>query len=172
MRSLISPFVYLFRASLCIGPHFSNSLISAIAVLTLLPMPLRVLADCPPGFGAPSFFTVDGSPYHVVAGDFNNDGKLDLAAACYSVPGNISVLIGNGDGSFSTSIAYPVSGRCFRVVVGDCNNDNNLDLAVLHEYGWGILLGNGTGAFQTVTGIQRLSVHTPLPSLISTKTII
>jgi FG-GAP-like repeat/Abnormal spindle-like microcephaly-assoc'd, ASPM-SPD-2-Hydin len=83
----------------------------------------------------------------VVAGDFNGDGFLDLAAANDS--GVISVLIGNGDGTFKPPASY-TAGISYPdyIYTGDFNNDGKLDLAVVNVFNVGVLLGNGDGTFQ------------------------
>src|ERR1019366_7842580 len=85
-------------------------------------------------------------PIWVVVGDFNGDGKPDLATAnAYDV----SVLLGNGEGTFRpavTSTGACNSARC--AVVGDFNGDGKADLAIASDNGLYVLLGNGDGTFQ------------------------
>ena len=78
---------------------------------------------------------------HLVAADFNRDGKLDLAE------GNSAVLLlGRGDGTFQAPISYGVPGP---LAAGDLNGDGKPDLAVRRTAGTvSILLGNGDGTFQ------------------------
>nr|NCS41791.1 VCBS repeat-containing protein [Microcystis aeruginosa BS13-10] len=61
-------------------------------------------------------------PYSVRLGDFNGDGKLDLATA-NNVANNVSVLLGNGTGSFSTATNFSVGTFPRSVTLGDFNGD-------------------------------------------------
>jgi len=88
-------------------------------------------------------------PYAVAAGDFNGDGKLDLAVANQG-NNNVTILLGNGDGTFTATSTSPATGSGpVSVAVGDINGDGTLDLAVINEYDYTvtILLGNGDGTF-------------------------
>ncbi len=91
-------------------------------------------------------------PYSVTIGDSSDDTRLHLATS--NVDGNsISILLGNGDGTFQKQNMYKVGDTPTSEAVGDFNNDAKLDLAVsnAHESSVSILLGNGDGTFQNQT---------------------
>jgi hypothetical protein len=85
------------------------------------------------------------SSYSVAIGDFNGDGKLDLADAA----NNLQVFLGNGDGTFQPPANYLVGTGALFVATADLNGDGKLDLAVADESGLYVLMGNGDGTFQT-----------------------
>lgn len=89
--------------------------------------------------------SVDG-----LVGDFNGDNRQDLAVANLN-GGNISVLIGNGNGTFQPSISYTVPGTPRALTTGDFNGDSKSDLAVISNGGLSLYLGNGDGTFQPAT---------------------
>jgi len=88
-------------------------------------------------------------PSSVVLGDFNGDGKLDLAVSNLN-ESDISVLLGNGDGSFQAAVNYATGLNPAAIAAGDFNQDGKLDLAVANsgESDISVLLGNGDGSFQ------------------------
>src|SRR5215467_10432955 len=89
-----------------------------------------------------------GFPWYVVTADFNGDGKLDLAVSNYG-DNSLSVLLGNGDGTFQAPQTTPVGTNPGKVAVGDFNGDGKLDLAVSSVANGtvSVLLGRGDGTF-------------------------
>ena len=107
--------------------------------------------SCP--FPAAANYNVGSLPVVVAVEDFNGDGKKDLAVA-NAFSDNISILLGNGNGTFQSAVDYPTGAVPASVVVADFNGDNKLDLAVADAGnppgdpgGVSILLGNGNGTF-------------------------
>jgi hypothetical protein len=88
----------------------------------------------------------------LVVEDFNGDGRLDLAVA-NAGSNAVSILLGNGDGTFQPAAEYAVGQSPKGIVAGDFTGDGHLDLAVANagSNDVSILLGNGDGTFQ----IQR-----------------
>lgn len=103
-------------------------------------------------FASPVSYAVGSNPYAGALGDFNGDGKPDLAVANNSTR-NISVLLGNGDGTFGVKTDYDVGQPAYGVVISDLNSDGNLDIVAETSFslteGVSVLLGNGNGSFQT-----------------------
>lgn len=87
-------------------------------------------------------------PYSVAIGDLNVDEKPDLAVA-NNYNDNVSVLLGNGDGSFQSAVIYGAGGGPSSVAISDLNGDANPDLVVANRYSRNVsvLLSNGDGSF-------------------------
>ena len=88
----------------------------------------------------------DGSePVALVTGDFTGDGRTDLAVANQE-SNDVSILMGNGDGTFQHSVSYAVGDFPVAIVAGDFTGDGHTDLAVANSGSndVSILLGNGT----------------------------
>ena len=83
-------------------------------------------------------------------GDFNGDGKADIVVSNCCNENYVSVLIGNGDGTFQPPVNYPTGSDPWSIALGDFNGDGKTDLAVANYYGGtvSILMGNGDGTFQ------------------------
>jgi len=92
---------------------------------------------------------VGSGPIAMVAGDFNSDGRIDLAVPSYTF-NDVSILLGNGDGTFQPQITYAVGSAPEAIVAGDFNGDGRTDLAVVNSGSndVSVLLGNGDGTFQ------------------------
>jgi hypothetical protein len=90
-------------------------------------------------------------PIAVVAGDFNNDHKPDIAVANGNGSGSITVLLNSGTGTFPTYTEYAINGISVGLAVGDFNKDGNLDIVATNgsQSTISVLLGNGAGAFPT-----------------------
>lgn len=90
-------------------------------------------------------------PYPIETADLNGDGKLDLmtpAASGADLTRAVSVLVGNGDGTFQTALSYQAGPDPFFVGAGDFNGDHETDLAIVdHSAGVGILLNTGVVTF-------------------------
>jgi len=123
-------------------------------------------------FAAAGNYWAGTSPMSVAIGDFNGDGKQDLVVANFTsnnwkqmrsddlnkapskklgyAHGDVSVLLGNGNGSFQVAVNYGAGTNPVSVAVGDFNGDSKQDLAVanFNSNNVSVLLSNGNGSFQ------------------------
>src|SRR5208282_1899917 len=95
---------------------------------------------------------LSGSSQGVVAGDFNGDGRMDLAVAVAG-PGTemVEVLLGNGDGTFTPfGSTLSVGSYPSAIVSVDFDGDGIPDLAVTIAFSssLAVFLGNGDGTFR------------------------
>src|SRR5438132_1390182 len=134
--------------------HPRTSAASNVVFLSIIaPSPNVFYSNAP---GSPIYLGGTGvatnEPLSMAAGDFNGDGKLDLALGIQEDgnPGYVSVLLGNGDGTFTPVSSSPATGHCpCSMAIGDRNGDGKLDLAVANfdVNTVTILLGSGDGTF-------------------------
>src|SRR5262249_28411583 len=104
-------------------------------------------------FSAPGGYAAGTSPDAVVTNDFNRDGRLDLAVANYS-SSTISVLLGNGDGTFQAARNDATGANPRSLAVGDFNGDGNLDAVTAHAGHLSVRRGNGDGPPGPPAGID------------------
>lgn len=122
------------------GPQNENLLGTTVAVF---------LGNGDGTFQPGNDYATSTGPIAVATGDFNGDGKTDLAVVNYG-SATVSILLGNGDGSFQGHVDYAVGVEPTSVAVGDFNGDGKLDVAVANQYDGtvSVLLGNGNGTLQ------------------------
>jgi uncharacterized repeat protein (TIGR01451 family) len=105
-------------------------------------------------FATGKSYPVGTEPIVIVVGDFNGDGKKDLAVGNGGST-NVSLLINNGDGTLKAAVNSPLGASPESLVAGDFNGDGKLDLVVCNSTdGVFLLLGNGNGTFQAPVKIQ------------------
>lgn len=108
-----------------------------------------------PGLGGGAFLAADSvlvepSPISVASGDFDSDGRADIAVAeTTGTTGGVTVLLNDGGAKLRNTGNITAGGSPREVVVGDFNADGHNDLAVAHweDFGVSILLGDGAGSF-------------------------
>jgi hypothetical protein len=105
-----------------------------------------------PTFSHASFPVGDG-PHSIADADFNRDGRADVATADVGSD-RVSILLGDGAGSYVPAGAIPVGDEPHGLAVGDFDRDGRVDLAVADTVSnrISILLGNGAGGFAPAPG--------------------
>ena len=104
-------------------------------------------------FSHTATLTVGSGPQGIATADFNGDGNADLVVV-NSFDNTVSVLFGNGDGTFQPAVNYPTGSDNypFAVTVGDFNGDGKIDVAYTNvgnaiRNNLAVLLNNGHGTF-------------------------
>ena len=99
-------------------------------------------------------FTDGSQPWAIATGDYNEDGRSDLAVVNYTGK-SLSVMLAGADGSFDSHLDYATELNPITVDAADLNGDGHLDLVVgstlndgLDDGSVGVMLGNGDGTFQ------------------------
>jgi len=122
------------------------------------------------GFKPVVNYRVGQSPVEVALADLNGDGKQDLAilnVGSNSAGGSVSILLGNGDGTFQSARNFDVNAKS--IAVADFNGDHKLDLAAIAQSGnVDVVVGTGTGTFQPVATYPASSDPFGVASAIAT----
>ena len=89
-------------------------------------------------FGAPVKYATGASPFTMIAADLRNNGHVDLITVNMpngvDQPGTVSVLLGNGNGTFKAHVDYSVGDYPEGVVADDFNDDGKVDLAIANRF--------------------------------------
>src|SRR5439155_1365985 len=125
---------------------------------------VRTPATCNPvHFAAATNVTAGNGPYASAVGDFNGDGKQDLAVTNIST-NSVLILLGNGNGTFGAPAIFAFGSTATSIAVGDFNGDGHQDLVAANyaSDSVSVLLGNGDGTFSSAinlaTGSEPASV--------------
>jgi gliding motility-associated-like protein len=104
--------------------------------------------------GSSYFIGLD--PQRMVSGDFNNDGKEDIAVTYFN---GVSILLGTGVGTFNPPVSYTTTNYNIDLVAKDFNNDGKLDLAISNQSNQSLLIlaGGGDGSFAIIQTIANVS---------------
>lgn len=102
------------------------------------------------GFAPRQDYPTGSGSNEVVVADFNGDGVLDLATANRN-GASISVLLGNGDGTFGAGVTYAVGNLALTIEAADLDGDGDIDITVANgnDLSISVLFGNGDGTFVT-----------------------
>ena len=125
-------------------------ILAEIAILISFNTALLCKVHAEEFFFSPIEYDVGYYPYDIATNDFNEDGHIDLAIGTAG-SGDVTILIGNGDGSFQLGGCYEAgSGELTNLAIGDFDEDGHQDLAVANhdDENVSILIGNGDGSFQ------------------------
>jgi subtilisin-like proprotein convertase family protein len=120
--------------------------------VTTVPTPPPVQPTCmAPRFSLANYLA-GANPTNLAIADFNNDTEPDVAVT-NQVSNNISILLGNGDGTLAAQSLVNAGSSPYAIAAGKFDAGNNFDLAVVNSgsNNVSILLGNGDGTFGAPT---------------------
>jgi hypothetical protein len=118
-------------------------------------------------FKPPVSYAAGSNAMSLLVADLRGDGIPDLAVVDEAGLGGtsgVSVLLGNGNGTFQKAVLYPTGPFPSSIALGDFNGDGNIDLVTANSGAQtaSVLLGNGDGTFQAAqsvdAGIRALAV--------------
>jgi hypothetical protein len=125
--------------------------VSGIPIVVFLLAGLLLISSAAFGssFKAARNYVVGAHPVAIAAGDFNGDGKVDLAVA--NGGKTVSVLLGNGDGTFGKAAEYAIGVIPSQIAVADINENGFADIAVSGKDSTtvSVLMGRGDGSFES-----------------------
>jgi hypothetical protein len=111
----------------------SNRLLAVLVTATLLHSQMAFAATCDlPMFAGARMFGAGGESQMLVTADFNHDGIADLAVINVG-SNNVSILLGNGDGTLRNALTYGAGGSPLGMTVGDLNGDGKPDLVMVDD---------------------------------------
>jgi hypothetical protein len=149
---------------------FTGFRIPSILLVCLLTNTYPGFSQCPvPSFAPAANFAAGDGPYKLAIGDFNGDKNLDLAVPNSSAD-KVSILFGNGAGTFTLGGTFAVGHVPIAAAAGDFNGDGTLDLAVVNSSSFGngdmsILIGNGAGGFSAPTSYRVIAFNSDVTAI-------
>ena len=140
------------------------ALAGALYVFVLAAVPVNA-QECADRFWAPRSLMMYDDPREAVIGDFDGDGRVDLAVTVYTGAGGLRVLVQRPDGTYAESVyngTHGVGPRTSGLATADLDGDGDLDLVVVNDnHTFSIFANDGAGAFthrQTLAGWGDLAL--------------
>jgi hypothetical protein len=152
-----------YANTLAVGDFLGNGDLDIAVANSPSGLPIDIVLGCGDGAFNQGPISANGnvaSAYMPAIGDFNGDGKLDIAVTGggygLSTVNAVTILLGNGDGTFglASSSMFATGTDPWAIVAADFNGDGKLDLAITNYFSNSltILLGNGDGTFTAALG--------------------
>ena len=148
-NSLVEPFSNVYGAVVS-GDFNGDGKLDLVYVVSGQPNQLAVLFGNGDGTftAAQNGTNIGVNASELVVGDFNGDGRQDVAVSFYTQQtNNLTIYLGNGDGTFTPGVTPAQKISVDNLAGGDFNGDGNEDLAVTDGGSLHILFGNGDGTF-------------------------
>ncbi len=123
----------------------------AAPILTLTVAPTsRSTVHAGTDFTKSATLTTAAGPTSIATGDFNGDGKTDVAVSVLGNGGGVDIYLGRGNGTFDSPAFVATGAGAAKVAVADLNGDGKLDLVAANAQAGtvSVLYGNGDGTFR------------------------